>query len=365
MDDDILPQALTSPLPTKDLTFDTPNAREAVFYESAQDLQQHALVADFSPLTAMLQSLAQPLSQLLGAKLSGASALKGLDGRLTTSFGGASRVHLSQCGTWGDPGTGDSGWVFFQPEASIKRLLENTSEPEGLLAARTTWLGYRGTTISTYGTISQLTGLNHCALLPPYLPAGRGEDILFGVMLQRLHPESAVSNEGWAVPHYPVDNRLRRGQLLPLKVTASFVMLADWLGRPPRDEVGLSPESRLATLADEISRLSEMSLEALESLVQRELLSKGSSLLSRCMDHIDALSRLDNLPGTPHWQTFLEQSRDTLVSQIQSQEPHPVADALTHAASDIETLRGKASDFAKAIRSWPEICKAAGDFEPN
>jgi hypothetical protein len=52
MDDDILPQALTPPLPTKDLTFDTPNAREAVFYESAQDMQQHALAADFSPLTA-------------------------------------------------------------------------------------------------------------------------------------------------------------------------------------------------------------------------------------------------------------------------------------------------------------------------
>ena len=106
-----------------------------------------------------------------------------------------------------------------------------------------------------------------------------------------------------------------------------------------------------------------MSLEALESLVQKELLSKRASLLSRCMDHINALSRLDNLPGTPHWQTFLEQSHDTLVSQIQSQEPHPVADALTHAASDIETLRGKASDFAKAIRAWPEICKAAGEFE--
>jgi hypothetical protein len=363
MDDDILPQALTPPLPTKDLTFDTPSARESVFYASAQDIQQHALVADFSPLTAMLQSLAQPLSQLLSAKLSGASALKGLDGRLTTSFGGASRVHLSQCGTWGDPGTGDSGWVFFQPEASIKRLLENTSEPEKLLAARATWLGYRGTTISSYGTLSQLTGLNHCTLLPPYLPAGRGEDILFGVMLQRLHPEAAVYNEGWAVPHYPVDNRVSRGQLLPLGVGASIGTLTDWLGRPPRDEAGISPDTRLAMLADEIDRLSEMSLEALEGLVQKELISKRVSRLCLCLDHLDALPRLDNLPGTPHWRSFLEQSRDNLVNQIQSEEPHPVASALAHAKSDIETLRRKGSDFAAAIRAWPEICKAAGAFE--
>jgi hypothetical protein len=116
-------------------------------------------------------------------------------------------------------------------------------------------------------------------------------------------------------------------------------------------------------LADEISRLSAMSLEALESIVQRELLSKRASLLARCMDHLDAISGLDGLPGTPRWQTFLEQSRDDLVGQIQSQEPHPVADALAHAKSDIETLRRKGSDFAKAMKAWPEICKAASKFE--
>ena len=43
-----------------------------------------------------------------------------------------------------------------------------------------------------------------------------------------------------------------------------------------------------------------MTLEALEGIVKRELLSKRASLLSRCMDHLDALPRLDNLPGTPN-----------------------------------------------------------------
>jgi len=81
------------------------------------------------------------------------------------------------------------------------------------------------------------------------------------------------------------------------------------------------------------------------------------------MDHLDALPRLDDLPGTRKWQDFLEQSRDNLVSQIQSQEPHPVADALKHAKSDFETLRRRGSDFAKAIKAWPEICKAAEEFE--
>ena len=140
-------------------------------------------------------------------------------------------------------------------------------------------------------------------------------------------------------------------------------MLADWLERAPRDEAGIPPEMRLLMLSDEIDRVSQMTEAALEGIVTEEMLNKQARLLAHCINHLDALPRLGNLPGTPRWQTFLEQSRDNLVSQIQSQEPHPVADALAHAKSDIETLRRKGSDFAKAIKAWPEICKAASKFE--
>jgi hypothetical protein len=108
---------MTPPLPARNLTFDYPDAREAVLYTSATDQQKHAVIADYNPLTTMLKSLGQSLGQVLNANLSGASALKGIDGRLTTPFGAESPIHLSQCGTWGDPGTADSGWIFFQPEA--------------------------------------------------------------------------------------------------------------------------------------------------------------------------------------------------------------------------------------------------------
>jgi hypothetical protein len=363
MDDDILPEALTPPLPKKNLTFDIPNAKEAVFYESTQNMEQHTVAANFSPLNAMLQSLGQPLSQLLSDKLIGASGLEGVDGRLTTSYGAASRVYLSQCGTWGDPGTVGHEWILFQPEASIKRLLENTSGLEKTLASRTTWVGYRGATIGLKGTLSQLTGLDHRTLLPPYLPAGRGEDLLFSIMLHRLHPESAVFNEGWAVPHYPSEDRSSRNQLSPVSVNASTTMLVDWLARAPRDEAGISPEMRLFTLADEIHRLSQMTEDAIEGIVKKEMLNKQAHLLALCMDHLNAFPRLDNLPGTTKWQAFVEESRDNLVRQIQSQEAHPVADALTHAKSDFETLRRRGLDFANAIKAWPEICETARAFE--
>lgn len=363
MDDDILPVAMTPPLPPKNLTFETPRAREATFYASVTEMQQPSLIEDFSPLNAMLISLGHSLGKLLTDKLSGASMLKGVDGRLTAPFSAESRVRLSQCGTWGDPGTADGGWTFFQSEASIKRLLECSPEPSKVLAARTSWLGYRGPTIGSYGTLSQLTGLDHRTLLPPYLPAGRGEDILFGIMLQRLHPESAVFSEGWSVPHYPVNDRSSRGQLDPMSASASMMTLVDWLGRAPRDEVGISPEMRLLMVADEIDRLANMTAPALEHVVQSELLSKRASLLALCIENIDTLPRLGNLPGVPAWSTFLEQSRDNLVGQIQSPEPQPVADALIHAGSDMDTLKHTGAGFAEAIKAWPAICGAAATLE--
>ena len=363
MDDDILPMAMTPPLPAKGLTFETPRAREAVFYASVTEMQQHSVVADFSPLSAMLTSLGHSLGTLLTDELSGAPMLKGVDGRLTTSFSAESRVALSQCGTWGDPGMADGGWAFFQSEASIHRLLDSSLEPSEVLTARTSWLGYRGPTIGSYGTLSQLTGLDHRTLLPPYLPAGRGEDILFAIMLQRLHPESAVFSEGWSVPHYPVNDRSSRGQVNPMSESASMMTLVDWLGRAPRDEVGISPEMRLLMVANEIDRLANMTASALEGVVQSELLSKRANLLALCMDNIDTLPRLGNLSGAPAWSTFLEQSRDNLLRQIQSPEPQPVANALIRAASDMDTLRQIGSGFAEAIKAWPAICLAAATLE--
>ena len=117
--------------------------------------------------------------------------------------------------------------------------------------------------------MAAVTGLDHRALLPPYLPAGRGEDILFGIMLQRLHPESAVWNEGWAIRHEPTDERKGRGELTPLSVTPAISLLADWLGREPRDQWGLSTRQRLLGLAEQIRRLASMESDSLEALFSK------------------------------------------------------------------------------------------------
>ncbi|GIR90450.1 MAG: hypothetical protein CM15mP89_4550 [Gammaproteobacteria bacterium] len=61
-------------------------------------------------------------------------------------------------------------------------------------------------------------------------------------MLQRLHPESGVWNEGWAIRHEPIDT-VRAEALTALSVKPGISLLADWLGREPRDQWGLAPRA--------------------------------------------------------------------------------------------------------------------------
>lgn len=364
LDDDIIPQAIAPPLSKTGLRFGTANDREAVFYASREALNQHAMPLLDSPLAMMLSSLGQPLATLMPRHLAGHETLLGFDGEFLTHRDAQSSVMLSQCGTWGDSGTGTSGsWIFHLPSSAIKKLLGTQADIAALLDRGWNWFGYRGPTVTGHGIMAAVTGLDHRALLPPYLPAGRGEDILFGIMLQRLHPESAVWNEGWAIRHEPIDERKGRGELTALSVQPGLSLLADWLGREPRDQWGLSPEQRMLGLVDQMRRLASMESDSLEALVQQELVSKRAALLSQCAIHLREMASLSELPGLGEWRQFVEQSRDKLVGELQIPEPRPL-DMIANIrkageSSRLAALRDHCRSFANAMEAWPSICEAA------
>ena len=365
LDDDIIPQAIAPPLAAKNLDFATPNEREAQFYASREALSEHALPLPDSPLAMMLDALGQPLPTLIAEHLTDHARLVGTDGELLTRHGQASRVLVSQCGSWGDPGTANGNWIFNLPAASIKKLLEQSDDLQGLLSARSHWLGYRGPALTHYGTLSQLTGLDHSVTLPPYLPAGRGEDSLFGIMVQRLHPDCAVWNEGWAIRHENAEDREHRTAMSPLSARPGLSLLVDFLGHEPRDQWGLSPAARLTGLAHQVRALATMELGALENIVREELVSKRGALLSRCINHLKELGAMADLAGAPAWQTFLEQSRDQLVKELQTPEPNPLASVggVAQDQAGIQQLREHGEQFGNGLEAWLSICEAAATFK--
>lgn len=366
MDDDIVLEAVQPPLEKNGLRFGAPNDREAVFYESPEALDQHSMAESTPPLTAVLAPLGEELGNILRTHWSGPQDLNGADGRSVNGFSARSRTLLTQCGYWGDAGTGSGNWVFHTSPSSQKRLLNTSEEIENTLGKGCSWHGYRGPTLTSYGVMSALTGLDHTALLPPYFPIGRGEDILFGIMVQRLHPDSVVMNAGWAIPHKPIDDRGQRGRLTSLNAAVDVSLLADWLGREPEDQWGLPPSQRLAGLADEIERLAVMDSDDLEHLISHSLLSKRSGLLNRCLEQLAGMNAagLDGLPGTDPWREFLNNTREALLNSTLQTETSPLAQELANRVAQgsslkLEDLKEMGQDFAAAIRVWPELVKTA------
>lgn len=94
-----------------------------------------------------------------------------------------------------------------------------------------------------------MTGLDNRALLPPYFPLFRNEDLLFGMALQFLHPDSLMLDFPWALPHIPMKER--RWDTSDLDRAASFSFQTfSWyhISRASSNHLSADTEMRLQAL---------------------------------------------------------------------------------------------------------------------
>jgi len=355
MDDDTLPEAIAAPRATAPFRFAEMNEREAIFYGSQDEIERHALAITGSPVEKMLDHLGAPLGAALTSLLIDHRGLQGMNGNLIKRYDTQSRVRVAQCNSWGDSGAAGSRWLLSLPDKSIQQLLETGPDLSALLSPQHCWAGYAGPAVTPFASMSQWTGLDHSASLPPYLPAGRNEDLLFGIMLQRMHPEAAVLQTDWAIRHSPVNAR-GRTVMDAIKVEPGVSLLADWLGREPADQFGISAERRLAGMSEALARLAEMESDAAEVLIGRQLAGRQTAVLKQCMDHLKSVERFTELPGAESWRQLLVSSRDALMADIQAATT--TQDAIQQLLNS-HTLRQHAHDFAAALRAWPVICQHA------
>ena len=181
--------------------------------------------------------------------------------------------------------------------------------------------------------------------------------------MQRLHPESTVWNEGWAIRHHPLENRADRAKLGAMSVAPSTSLLADWLGHEPLSQEGLTASARLNNIAHQVQQLTKLDLPSMEDLVRQGLVSKRSQLLIQCMQKIAHLENLPEQTGKREWQLFLETSRDKLVSEITESEEAPLTAALNQSGlGEIGALRRHGVQFAEALSIWPKLCEVTSSL---
>ena len=363
-DDDVLCEAVRSPLPEEPLHFGGISSRKAVFWSNDEDQEAAKKGLKDSPIALMARQLGSTLSEGIGTLSHGELpdvALKGANGAFVRSLKPDSPILQTQCSTWGDPGTGSGHWISELDVASVDRLLTVPGGLVNTVDARAAWLGYDGPTLTKHGVMSQLTGYDASHLLPPFMPAFRGEDGLFAFMLLTLHPNSLVLNYSWAVPHKPLEQRTSRSLKVPIAAQGGIALLTRWIGDNVQLSQAHTPTERLNIMAqgiDDLTRLSETDLQAFARIELANWQASQAGHFRRQLAQAPALQ-------SANWQQYLERGHEEVFTALQQTPSWD--DLLGHAVEDpthtFSLLRSGGQRLSNALKAWPLLWAAAASFD--
>jgi hypothetical protein len=363
MDDDILCQAMQSPITETGIGIGSGGLRKAAFFASRRELLDSGQPAGFDPLSGHAALLGRSLGQALQTLNKGpllASQLRNTNAALANVLSADSPILVTQCGSLGDPGTLNSHWAMYQGDDTIQRLL---AAPHGITQAlqnRQVWLGSSRPNFYKMPFMSQLTGLDNSHLLPPYFPAFRGEDLLFGAMLVAIQSSSLALEFPWCVPHLPLEERTLDLQLSAV-ARGGVSLLARYLTAQIDYRDTTAPEQKLQRLSLDTLRLAERT-DADLLLDYRAELAKGQA------DQLHILqgqfARAQQLPS-PEWQGYLKRGiEDVQQALMLAQSPTGIT-GVPPEASELELIaefRRLARGFAAALAGWVAMREVSAEL---
>lgn len=208
-DDDVLCQVFDSPEREPGIEFSS-RQRGCRFYRQAADWQALQAGERTCPVSRHLEVLGRSLPESLGAlpgAAPSAAAFEFAQPAFAQRLGADSRVLVSQCGSLGDPGSAGAEWVALLKPEVRSALFEMAGDLSQSTVGRNCWLGRSRPVFEPRAVMSQLTGLDNNQYLPPYFPLHRGQDKIFGAMVEFIYPANVVADLPFAIPHLPMPER--------------------------------------------------------------------------------------------------------------------------------------------------------------
>ncbi|GAB3274833.1 hypothetical protein GCM10027297_09270 [Parahaliea aestuarii] len=362
MDDDVLCTALARPAREQGLAL-SDGMREAEFYAGEGEWQQRWIRQNFDPLVGHGRCLglsAAQVMQLSGGHMQPAQ-LAGASLALFRDIHASAPVLMTQSGSVGDPGTTNNAWLSNLGEGSVRAMLQRQGGLPAALETRQCWLGQARATLTKRAVMSQVTGLDNRAELPPYFPALRGEDQLFGAMLDFLIPDSLVMEFDWAVPHLPIEERAGNAAGDSVVPRGGLQLLASYLAEVKPRDPGVGYDTRLQLLTARLDTLAQLSTTSLVAQLRASLSRAQGFALQTLNDRLADTGALD-----PDWKTYLEKNARDCIQALQhpaqlAELPGVGAGATDETVASI--IRERAAGFASALRAWRRIREAGAALQ--
>ncbi len=368
LDDDTICDVYEPDQPKPNITFSTAQ-READFFENEKGWKHRHQPINPDAVDRHMQCLGLPFSVALGVL--GQNNLKptGLEhanALLLNDLKQDSLVLVTECGSYGCPGMGSNTWLPDMTPDSIKAMLTSEQKTHNALTKRAVWCGRNQPHFGPRTNMSQITGFDNRHMLPPYLPILRGEDRLFGIMLNFMFPSAVTLDYPWAIPHLPLPERHWTEEDRDFTPGGAFPLLFNeqLLERKSFCAAG-TDQGRLTAVAAWYSELATASVSSLTSMHRDAMLQEISEQLQH-LSFLLAEAEADSAPT--EWQDYLK----TGITQLESG-----LDLTSHEDFSLKglptTLEGTElanfwketwAGFAAALHAWPEIRAAAAELDP-
>jgi hypothetical protein len=357
IDDDAICEVHNPPHQKHDITF-SDNPREAAFFGDEQEWAHLQQPINPDPINRHMQCLGLTFSEALTvlgqnhlkpAGFTNATALQ------ISELQPDSAVLVTECGSFGCPGTKKNTWLPNMASVSLKRMLASGKRTTQALGSRKVWSGRNQPHFAPRSNMSQITGFDNRQMLPPYLPILRGQDRLFGIMLDFIWPESVVLDYPWAVPHLSLPDRQWRDRDLDFTPADSFPkFFFEKIVEHKSSCPSASPVDRLAALSTWFNDMATADTDSLTAMYRDNRLSRDSEFLQK----LTAL--LATAEAAPvNWQNYLRNGIAQLNADLNkvSREDFEVRGLPATLEGDALITFWKVvwSDFSAALKAWPEI----------
>jgi hypothetical protein len=364
IDDDAICDVYDPPRQKPDITF-SDDPREADFYGNEQEWAHLRQPINPDPVHRHMQCLGLTFSEAL--KVLGQNHLKPAGFKNATALQlselqAGSEILLTECGSLGCPGTGKNTWLPDMAPDSLKRMLASEEKTAQALDSRKVWSGRNQPHFAPRSNMSQITGFDNRRMLPPYLPIIRGQDRLFGYMLDFIFPTAVTLDYPWAVPHLPVPDRKWRDRDLNFTPADSFPVF--FIGKIIESKsscLATSPHDRLTSLSVWFDNMAAASPESLIAMYRDSRLRGDSERLG----HLTALLE-KTAPAPVNWQNYLRNGIAQLNTDLDLASRNDFVVRGLPATLETDELiafwKKVWTDFAAALKAWPEIRDAAANI---
>jgi len=363
LDDDVICDVYDPPRPRPDISF-SDDPREAEFFAGEEDWSHLHQPINPDPVDRHMQCLGLTFSEaldVLGQNHLKASGFQNATALQLSELRNDSEILLTECGSLGCPGTNNNSWLPDMAPASLKRMLASEASTNNALGIRKVWTGRNHPHFAPRSNMSQITGFDNRRMLPPYLPIYRGEDRLFGYMLDYVFPTSVTLDYPWASPHLPIPERKWRDRDLDFSPGDTFPkFFVEKIIEHKSACLSTLPKERLSSLSGWFDDMASAPANTLIAMYRDSRLGNDSARLAQLTG---LLEKAEQAPVA--WQNYLRNGITQLNADLDlaSREDFRIkGQPATLERDDLVTFwRAVWRDFAAALRAWPEIRRAAAD----